>query len=281
MNQLTIFCLVLGIVSWYYFNKFQDSEKEYNKLYKRFEQVYIENQKVKSRIKDLQSYKNDVSKTFKILDNELVMINDHLKKQNENVTPERQRPPLPPRPPAARSFYMRNIPNDNVSLLTPDLLTSLFNMNTFTDVVDTLPIANPGRQRDTFINPIRQGTLSMANPSVRQGIVNLFGQGPLQTLYQESAQQQQQEELAFISKEQESVQQQQQEELALISKEQESVQQQQQEEVGTFTEDFERQGTFTEDFDKRQGTVKLDLNIDIDKFGRSDKIGDNYDKYII
>ena len=279
MNQLTIFCLVLGIVSWYYFNKFQDSEKEYNKLYKRFEQVYIENQKVKSRIKDLQSYKNDVSKTFKILDNELVMINDHLKKQNENVTPERQRPPLPPRPPAARSFYMRNIPNDNVSLLTPDLLTSLFNMNTFTDVVDTLPIATPGRQRDTFINPIRQGTLSMANPSVRQGIVNLFGQGPLQTqsqtLFQESVQQQEEE------KEQEKEQEQ-----------EESVQQQQfNEEVGTFTEDFERQGTFTEDFerqgtftedfDKRQGTVKLDLNIDIDKIGRSDKIGDNYDKYII
>jgi len=257
MNQLTIFCLVLGVVSWYYFNKFQDSEKEYNKLYKRFEQVYIENQKVKSRIKDLQSYKNDVSKTFKILDNELVMINDHLKKQNENVTPERQRPPLPPRPPAARSFYMRNIPNDNVSLLTPDLLTSLFNMNTFTDVVDTLPIANPGRQRDTFINPIRQG------------IVNLFGQGPLQTqsqtLFQESVQQQEEE------KEQEKEQEQ-----------EESVQQQQfNEEVGTFTEDFERQGTFTEDFDKRQGTVKLDLNIDIDKIGRSDKIGDNYDKYII
>lgn len=127
MNQLTIFCLVLGLISWYYFNKFQDSEKEYNKLYKRFEQVYIENQKVKSRIKDLQSYKNDVSKTFKILDNELVMINDHLKKQNENVTNQRQRP-LPPLPP--RSFYMRNIPNNNVSLLTPDLLTSLFNMNT-------------------------------------------------------------------------------------------------------------------------------------------------------
>lgn len=246
MNQLTIFCLVLGVVSWYYFNKFQDSEKEYNKLYKRFEQVYIENQKVKSRIKDLQSYKNDVSKTFKILDNELVMINDHLKKQNENVTPERQRPPLPPRPPAARSFYMRNIPNDNVSLLTPDLLTSLFNMNTFTDVVDTLPIANPS---------VRQGTLSMANPSVRQGIVSLFQESVQQEQEQESVQQQQQqeqEELALISKEQESVQQQQ--ELALISKEQ------------------------------QQDTVKLDLNIDIDKIGRSDILsgnGDNYDRYII
>ena len=258
MNQLTIFCLVLGIVSWYYFNKFQDSEKEYNKLYKRFEQVYIENQKVKSRIKDLQSYKNDVSKTFKILDNELVMINDHLKKQNENVTPERQRPPLPPRPPAARSFYMRNIPNDNVSLLTPDLLTSLFNMNTFTDVA---------------------GTLSTANPSVRQGIVNLFGQEPLQTqsqtLYQESGQQQQQQQEQqqqqqeeIYQQQQEEVQQQQQQEELLLeglrSKEQESVQQQQ----------------FNEEVD----VVKLDLNIDIDKIGRSDILsgnGDNYDRYII
>jgi hypothetical protein len=128
MNQLTIFCLILGFISWYYFNKFQESEKEYNKLYKRFEHVYIENQKVKSRIKDLQSYKNDVSKTFKILDNELVLINDHLKKQNENVTTDHQRSQRPP--PVARSFYMRNIPSNNVSLLTPDLLTSLFNMNT-------------------------------------------------------------------------------------------------------------------------------------------------------
>jgi uncharacterized FlaG/YvyC family protein len=149
---------------------------------------------------------------------------------------------------------MRNIPNDNVSLLTPDLLTSLFNMNTFTDVVDTLPITNPS---------VRQGTLSMANPSVRQGIVSLFGQGPLQTqtqtqtLFQESVQQQQQQQQEELSKEQ-------QEEL---SKEQQQ-----------FNEEVD---TFTEDFDKRQDTVKLDLNIDIDKIGRSDKIGDNYDKYII
>ena len=37
-------------------------------------------------LNSIQYYKNDVSKTFKILDNELVMINDHLKKQNENAT---------------------------------------------------------------------------------------------------------------------------------------------------------------------------------------------------
>ena len=224
MNQLTIFCLVLGVVSWYYFNKFQDSEKEYNKLYKRFEQVYIENQKVKSRIKDLQSYKNDVSKTFKILDNELVMINDHLKKQNENVIHERQRPPLPLRPPAARSFYMRNIPNDNVSLLTPDLLTSLFNMNTFNSSSEEL---------DTRQWPLQSQ--------------------PLEVQHQESVQQQQE----MLSKEQESDQQ------------QESVQQQ------------EMLSKEQEQFNEEVDTVKLDLNIDIDKIGRSDKIGDNYDRYII
>ncbi len=277
MNQLTIFCLVLGIVSWYYFNKFQDSEKEYTKLYKRFEQVYIENQKVKSRIKDLKSYKNDVSKTFKILDNELVMINDHLKKQN--VTPERQRPPLPPRPPAARSVYMRNIPNDNVSLLTPDLLTSLFNMNTFTD---TLPIVN---------SSVRQSTLSMANPSVQQGIVNLFGQGSLQTpsqtqtlIQQQQESVQQQEELlleGLRSKEQESVQQQ--EELlleGLRSKEQEVISKEQE----LISKEQELISKEQQQFNEEVDTVKLDLNIDIDKIGRSDILsgnGDNYDRYII
>jgi len=237
MNQLTIFCLVLGVVSWYYFNKFQDSEKEYNKLYKRFEQVYIENQKVKSRIKDLQSYKNDVSKTFKILDNELVMINDHLKKQNENVIHERQRPPLPLRPPAARSFYMRNIPNDNVSLLTPDLLTSLFNMNTFnssSEELDTRRTFNSSSEElDTRQWPLQSQ--------------------PLEVQHQESVQQQQE----MLSKEQESDQQ------------QESVQQQ------------EMLSKEQEQFNEEVDTVKLDLNIDIDKIGRSDKIGDNYDRYII
>ena len=172
MNQLTIFCLVLGLISWYYFNKFQESEKEYGKLYKRFEQIYIENQKVKNRIKDLQSYKNDVSKTFKILDNELVLINDHLKKQNETPRQQRQTRPsifgslasmttLPMMNPLVQQGTLNAerterfgqgtlnaerterfgqgtlpnirvpiIPNNNISLLTPELLTSLFNMNT-------------------------------------------------------------------------------------------------------------------------------------------------------
>jgi hypothetical protein len=67
---------------FYYYNKFQDSEMEYLSLHKKFDQVYTENQKIKTRLKDLQYYKNDVSKTFKILDKELEQISDHINKQN-------------------------------------------------------------------------------------------------------------------------------------------------------------------------------------------------------
>jgi len=104
-----IICILLGLIAWYYFTKLQDSEKEYSKLYKKYDNICMENEKIKSRINDLQSYKNDVSKTFKILDNELVLINEHLHKRNTPV----RRPTLD----------FRN----NVSLLTPQMLSSLFN----------------------------------------------------------------------------------------------------------------------------------------------------------
>lgn len=162
-NQLsTIICVIFGVISWYYFNKFLESEREYSRLHSRFESLSTENQKMKSRIKDLQSYKNDVSKTFKILDNELVMINDHLKKHNQQeesfnnpVQVPSSQPVFPnirstvhtqsipggqatirtstiplTRMPLSRVSSFTNIPGNSVSLLTPELLTSLFNMNT-------------------------------------------------------------------------------------------------------------------------------------------------------
>lgn len=82
LSNSTIICVILGLMVFYYYNKFQDSEKEYLSLHKKFDQVYTENQKIKSRLKDLQYYKNDVSKTFKILDKELEQISDHINKQN-------------------------------------------------------------------------------------------------------------------------------------------------------------------------------------------------------
>ena len=45
--------------------------------------ITMENANYRVRIKDLQKYKNDVSKTFKILDNELVQINNHVEKNNQ------------------------------------------------------------------------------------------------------------------------------------------------------------------------------------------------------
>ena len=70
-----IILIILGLVSWYYFNKFQESEQNYRKLYYQFEKVYIDNKNMKIRIQDLECYKNDISKTFNVLDKELLVIN--------------------------------------------------------------------------------------------------------------------------------------------------------------------------------------------------------------
>ncbi len=122
-NTLVI-CAIVGFIAWYYFNKFQESEREYYKLYKRFVEVSNENQRIKARVKDLQTYKNDVSKTFKILDNELLMINDHIKKQ-PTVQPQIQRFSGQPSNPVYNTQ-----PANRISMLTPELLSTLFsNMN--------------------------------------------------------------------------------------------------------------------------------------------------------
>jgi septal ring factor EnvC (AmiA/AmiB activator) len=127
-------CIIFGLISFYYFNKFQESEKEYTRLHKNFDEIYIENQKMKSRIKDLQSYKDDVSKTMKILDNELILINNHIHKQNNETLPRsssiRQRqgrmsPYL--RMTRTAEFPTSSYNANNISLLSPELLSSLFN----------------------------------------------------------------------------------------------------------------------------------------------------------
>lgn len=105
MIILTIF---LFFAFLYYFTKFNDIRRNQKKIFDRVNFFWIENQKLRVRIKELQSYKTDVSKTFKILDTELNMINEQLRTRQEQ-TP---------------SF------NNNISLLTPEILTNLMeNMN--------------------------------------------------------------------------------------------------------------------------------------------------------
>ena len=108
-----IILIILGLVSWYYFNKFQESEQNYRKLYYQFEKVYIDNKNMKIRIQDLECYKNDISKTFNVLDKELLVINNHLQRRNndnDNVND---------------NVNLNKTGSANVSIITPELLNSL------------------------------------------------------------------------------------------------------------------------------------------------------------
>lgn len=176
ISNTMMLCLILGLIGWYYFTRLQDSEKEYNKLHKRFEQVCVENQKAKSRLKDLENYRDDVSKTFRILDNELLLINEHLQKNETSRVQQRRRPfqtlfqstvPLASTSVPSMSnvahvpVSVSNValPNSNiqipltssVSLLTPELLNTLFNnMNSETVQPQSDQYSNTGEIPDAI-----------------------------------------------------------------------------------------------------------------------------------
>ena len=103
-----IILILLGVVSWYYFNKFQESEQNYRNLYYQFEKVHIDNKNMKIRIQDLESYRNDISKTFNVLDKELLVINDHLQSRNNND-----------------NITKTGSGSANVQIITPELINSL------------------------------------------------------------------------------------------------------------------------------------------------------------
>lgn len=107
-----IILIILGLVSWYYFNKFQQSEQNYRQLYYEFEKVYIDNKNMKTRINDLESYKNDISKTFNVLDKELLIINNHLQNRNNNEN---------------KTLSNFDTGSAKVSIITPELLHTLLN----------------------------------------------------------------------------------------------------------------------------------------------------------
>jgi len=103
-----IILILLGLVSWYYFNKFQESEQNYRNLYYQFEKVHTDNKNMKIRILDLESYRNDISKTFNVLDKELLVINDHLQSRNNND-----------------NITKTGSGSANVQIITPELINSL------------------------------------------------------------------------------------------------------------------------------------------------------------
>jgi predicted nuclease with TOPRIM domain len=100
-----ILCAIIGFITWYYYQKFQESERAYYNLHSQFVEVCNENGRLKEKLSDLEVYKDDVSKTFKILDNELSLINNHIK---------------------TRAPPIVETPTNRVSLLTPEMLSNLF-----------------------------------------------------------------------------------------------------------------------------------------------------------
>lgn len=101
-SSTLMICLVAGFVTWYFYNKFRESEGAYVELYSKMCAMETRNEQMKLRMDDLQTYKNDVSHTLKILDKELMTIHSNMVSQ--------------PQP---------NV-SSRVSILTPDILTSLF-----------------------------------------------------------------------------------------------------------------------------------------------------------
>jgi len=118
LNTFILICLIFGIIAWGLYVNFKDSEREYFKLYKEFIDVKNENAKLVDRLSYLQDYKDDVTKTFKILDNELVMINDQIKKQNNRIENPTQYHGI--------TDSLTQTTQNMVTMLTPDILHTLF-----------------------------------------------------------------------------------------------------------------------------------------------------------
>ncbi len=97
MDGSIIIISILVILLWFYFMKYSEQESKYLSVMLKQKQVIsklkVENVKMKSELKYLHNYKNDVSKTFQILDNELVMINDRIKQTGDQVQNSTQTQP--------------------------------------------------------------------------------------------------------------------------------------------------------------------------------------------
>lgn len=127
---LIIICLLTA--SWYYYTKYKDLERDFIDLNNNLSKVNMENSNYRVRIKDLQKYKNDVSKTFKILDNELVQINNHVEKNNQQSQLSQQllSQSLPVQLTSNSNLSNTSNSSSRVNLLTPDMLNNLIeNMN--------------------------------------------------------------------------------------------------------------------------------------------------------
>ena len=92
-HLIIIVIFILSILLWFYYTKSKEQDDKYIPVMVRQSHLINENtllkqesKKLKSQIRYLEKYKDDVSKTFRILDTELVLINEHIKKGQDPVT---------------------------------------------------------------------------------------------------------------------------------------------------------------------------------------------------
>ena len=212
-NFSLLIIIVLLTTSWYYYTKYKESEKENNFLQNNVNKTNMENSNYRTRIKDLQKYKNDVSKTFKILDTELTNINNHVEKSNHFQLSTN---------PINSSVNELTAHSGRVNLLTPDMLNNLIdNMN----------------QEFNFFTPSTDNTAASSTypsipnlPNLYQSTANMYNQQQEQQQeeHQEQQQEQQQDQHQEEQQEEQQVQLQDQQQVQLQDQQQVQMQDQQQ-----------------------------------------------------
>lgn len=78
MSLHVVVCGIIAIVAWFYYTKFEQAQENYYSLYKKHVDLQNEHELLKARNEELQVYKNDVSRTFRLLDDEITMIHRHI-----------------------------------------------------------------------------------------------------------------------------------------------------------------------------------------------------------
>jgi hypothetical protein len=118
-----ILLIVSVCISVWFFYKYKESQVKLKSFISKNLSLKLENNSMKSKMKYLETYKDDVSKTFKILDDELLLIKDNLTQQPRQQNTTRQNTQSVPQ--VIPRQNIQSIPRHRVALLTPDLLTSL------------------------------------------------------------------------------------------------------------------------------------------------------------
>lgn len=184
-NFSLLIIIALLTTSWYYYMKYKEYEKEVTILSNNVTKMNIENSNYRVRIKDLQKYKNDVSKTFKILDNELVHINNHVEKNNQQLQSQHAQLPI---------SQLQTNPN-RINLLTPDMLNNLIeNMNQELSFYNPSEMMNGLTPQNTpgDISPIMQ--FSLQQDQQEQQVSNEQQQQPQENQEQPQENQEQPQE---------------------------------------------------------------------------------------